>query len=184
MGTIIYQAPEQMSDASYGKAVDLWATGMIMYELLTKGGHPFIGDDIHKFERIKIEEYRQLLSSKWNKFKASKSIKHISKLAKHLLNNLLDFRPNHRYNAYRALKHPWITRDQNDAIPLNVYQELQLKASLEDNDETKEINDSKFSRDKQKNAVISIEMFSDSKSDDSNKDSYNSEFNDSSKVNI
>ena len=110
-------------------------------------------------------------------------MKHISKLAKHLLNNLLDFRPNHRYNAYRALKHPWITRDQNDSIPLNVYQELQLKESLEYQNETKESSNSQLKRENYKQAVISIEMFSDSNSEDSQKDSYNSEFNDSSKVN-
>jgi cyclin-dependent kinase-like len=35
-GTLVYQAPEQMfGEVSYGKAIDLWATGLIMYELIT-----------------------------------------------------------------------------------------------------------------------------------------------------
>ena len=53
-----------MNDTSYGKAVDMWATGMIMYELLTKGGHPFLGDNIHQFDKMKIDEYKQMLNSK------------------------------------------------------------------------------------------------------------------------
>ena len=37
-------------------------------------------------------------------------------------------------------------------------------------------------KEKKNNAVISIDMFSDSENEESQKDSYNSEFNDSSKV--
>ena len=135
-----------MNDNYYGKPVDIWATGMIMYEILTKGGHPFLGENIHQFQRIKIEEYKQMLNSKSTNFKPSKGLKHASKFAKHLLNNLLDFRPNRRFNAYRALRHPWITRNKNDAIPLNVYQELQLKSSLEQQDEDDEHENFQFKR--------------------------------------
>lgn len=39
-GTLIYMAPEQARQDHYGKPVDLWACGTIMYTLLNKGAHP------------------------------------------------------------------------------------------------------------------------------------------------
>jgi len=39
-------------------------------------------------------------------------------MGKHLINNLLDFMPNKRYSADVVLKHPWITRNSLDEIPL------------------------------------------------------------------
>jgi serine/threonine protein kinase len=39
-GTLVYQAPEQMDGGKvYGKPVDIWAVGFIMFELIT-GKHP------------------------------------------------------------------------------------------------------------------------------------------------
>lgn len=39
-GTLMFQAPEQALWVSYGKPVDVWAWGFIMYYLLTHGKHP------------------------------------------------------------------------------------------------------------------------------------------------
>lgn len=45
----MYQAPELINESpSYGKASDIWGVGMVLYELLSKGGHPILGKDIHK----------------------------------------------------------------------------------------------------------------------------------------
>lgn len=89
VGTIIYQAPEQMNEApSYGKAVDVWATGMIMYELLTKGGHPMLGRDIYKSVVMTVNEYKNVMNKDPVDFKISKHLKHVSKMAKSLLKNL------------------------------------------------------------------------------------------------
>ena len=126
VGTVIYQAPEQMQSISYGKAVDIWAVGMIMYELLTKGGHPELGDNIHEKVDMSIEDYIELITNIDSSYKiAGKLIKNFSKLSKNLIRNLWNPKPYRRYNAQRALKHPWITRNENDQIPLNVYEELQ-----------------------------------------------------------
>ncbi len=39
-GTLLYQSPEQLKgDNYYGKSIDIWATGVVLYELLT-GQHP------------------------------------------------------------------------------------------------------------------------------------------------
>jgi serine/threonine protein kinase len=39
-GTIFYQAPEMHDNNGYGKKVDLWALGIVVYEMLT-GMKPF-----------------------------------------------------------------------------------------------------------------------------------------------
>ena len=39
-GTRLFQAPEQAMSLSYGKPVDVWAVGIIMYYLLSFGKHP------------------------------------------------------------------------------------------------------------------------------------------------
>lgn len=99
VGTIMYQAPEQMSETpSYGKAADMWAVGMIMYELLSKGGHPILGEDIHQHIRLTVDQYKEKMNKNQVKLKYPRSFKNMSKLAKNLLKNLCDFRPNHRYN--------------------------------------------------------------------------------------
>jgi serine/threonine protein kinase len=57
-GTVVYMAPEQTMMQPYGKSVDIWAIGIIMYELLT-GHHPFWkkGMDKLKFKQ-KMEQLK------------------------------------------------------------------------------------------------------------------------------
>ena len=40
MGTILYMAPEQATGQRYGKRIDAWAVGIIVFQMLT-GKHPF-----------------------------------------------------------------------------------------------------------------------------------------------
>ena len=46
--------PEQLLKQEYSKSVDIFATGIIMYMLLTGGGHPLY--DSKKFE---VNKYKQ-----------------------------------------------------------------------------------------------------------------------------
>jgi len=45
-------------------------------------------------------------------------------LAKDFFLNLCRYPPSQRYDATTALQHPWITRNDNDEIPLNHQQEF------------------------------------------------------------
>lgn len=36
-GTLLYMSPEQVTKQSYAKKVDIWACGIIMYQLLSQG---------------------------------------------------------------------------------------------------------------------------------------------------
>lgn len=69
-GTLVYQAPEQMAGGQrYGKPVDIWAVGFIIYELIA-GKHPMWekGDD-NKAYRHKALKFKGLrYGRKFNKF--------------------------------------------------------------------------------------------------------------------
>lgn len=54
-GTIIYMAPEVVAGNhnEYTRSVDIWATGVIMYEILTGGKHPlfdYISDNNESYK--------------------------------------------------------------------------------------------------------------------------------------
>ena len=61
-GTVIYMAPEVIAhNYEYTKSVDIWATGIIMYELLTGGRHPLYlhsedNRDTYKKKLLQIDE--------------------------------------------------------------------------------------------------------------------------------
>ena len=109
-GTYIYMAPEEIERKSYYISVDIWSIGIIMYMLLNDCKHPF-------YDEKKQESKEEYI----NKIKNKNSlifINKISYMAKHLLKKLLEPNPTCRYTAANALKHPWITRNCEDEIPL------------------------------------------------------------------
>jgi serine/threonine protein kinase len=126
VGTLIYQAPEQMKSTSYGKKADIWAIGMIMYEILTKGGHPLLGLDFYNNLDMSVDEYKKKISKLSSHDGIVQPNDAISELALKLLQNMLSLSPNVRYTSHRVLKHPWVTRDMEAQIPLNMYEEMQL----------------------------------------------------------
>lgn len=63
-GTVVYMAPEiVVHKHEYTKSVDIWATGIIMHEVLTGGRHPLYvpkEDNVESYRNklMKIEEFK------------------------------------------------------------------------------------------------------------------------------
>ncbi|KAK6301864.1 hypothetical protein J4Q44_G00279170 [Coregonus suidteri] len=97
-GTPGYLSPEVLRKDPYGKPVDIWACGVILYILLV-GYPPFWDEDQHKlYQQIKAGAY-DFPSPEWDT---------VTPEAKNLINQMLTINPSKRITADQALKHPWI----------------------------------------------------------------------------
>lgn len=97
-GTPGYIAPEILEGQGYGKEVDYWSIGVILYTLLC-GLPPFNEEqNAYLFEKIKKAEYG-FPSPQWD---------HVSDLAKDLISKLLVTEPENRLSADEILEHPWL----------------------------------------------------------------------------
>ncbi|KAM8894551.1 serine/threonine-protein kinase 33 isoform 2-T8 [Spinachia spinachia] len=110
-GTLIYMAPEVMSDRGYSQWCDVWSIGVVMYILLC-GEPPFLSKtrtNLLKEIMAKEVTFHQPI---WGK---------VSDAAKNLLTCLLKADPAYRMSANQLLENPWITGDTNvPAMPTNV----------------------------------------------------------------
>nr|CAB3227500.1 calcium/calmodulin-dependent protein kinase type II delta chain [Phallusia mammillata] len=101
-GTPGYLSPEVLRRLPYGKPVDLWACGVILYILLV-GYPPFWDDDQHRlYAQIKDGVY-DFPSPEWDT---------VTKEAKDLIQRLLNTNSNERITATEALRHPWISSER------------------------------------------------------------------------
>lgn len=96
-GTLAYVAPEVLTGQGYGKGVDLWSVGVIMY-LILRGRLPFDDED----EEALIEKTKEGIipfgHAIWDE---------ISPEAKDLVRGLLRVDPEERLNIDQVLNHPW-----------------------------------------------------------------------------
>ncbi|XP_017877726.1 calcium/calmodulin-dependent protein kinase type II alpha chain isoform X19 [Ceratina calcarata] len=104
-GTPGYLSPEVLRKEPYGKPVDIWACGVILYILLV-GYPPFWDEDQHKlYAQIKAGSY-DYPSPEWDT---------VTPEAKNLINQMLTVNPSKRITASDALKHPWICQRERVA---------------------------------------------------------------------
>lgn len=97
-GTILYMAPEQATGQRYGKRIDMWAIGIIAFQLLT-GRHPFYvnqDDESSYINRISKHPLDVLMMRGLKKF-------NVSELAKSFIKRLLARSISDRYRVYEAL---------------------------------------------------------------------------------
>ncbi|XP_033097094.1 calcium/calmodulin-dependent protein kinase type II delta chain-like isoform X2 [Anneissia japonica] len=104
-GTPGYLSPEVLRKEAYGKPVDMWACGVILYILLV-GYPPFWDEDQQKLYNIIKHGKYDYPSPEWDT---------VTHEAKDLINRMLTIDPNRRITASEALKHAWIANRERVA---------------------------------------------------------------------
>ena len=113
-GTVIYMAPEILLKRNYDILVDSFSAGIVLYILCSGGMHPFYSP-----KKSRKEYISQLISQKCLcKFSLQMPL-----LARNLFLKLCKFETMNRYEPYKALNHPWITRCTKSQIPMTLIEE-------------------------------------------------------------
>ncbi|XP_037946441.1 serine/threonine-protein kinase GL21140-like [Teleopsis dalmanni] len=94
-GTPLYMAPEMLSMDGYGKEIDVWATGVVLYYMVFKAA-PFDDDD------------EQLLHEKISVGEFCYPETEVSADCKNLIENLLQIDPRTRFTCDKILNHNWM----------------------------------------------------------------------------
>lgn len=110
-GTPDYMSPETFSVDGYGKPLDIWSCGIILYILLF-GGSPF-GDIDDENKLIDSIKHHPII------FPTSEKGDEASPAVKDLVNKMLCKHPKYRITASEALKHPWIRHREREASTAN-----------------------------------------------------------------
>ncbi|KAA8537485.1 hypothetical protein F0562_027093 [Nyssa sinensis] len=100
VGSAYYVAPEVLQ-RNYGKEIDVWSAGVILYILLS-GGPPFWAETEKGIFDSILEGNLDIQSSPWPS---------ISSSAKDLVKKMLVKDPKRRITAAQALEHPWFRKD-------------------------------------------------------------------------
>nr|GEU75532.1 calcium-dependent protein kinase 19-like [Tanacetum cinerariifolium] len=98
VGTAFYVAPEVLRRQSYGKEVDIWSAGVILYMLLT-GAPPFYGDKESEIFDAVLKAEPDMVSYPWPL---------ISENAKNLVKSMLSVHPKNRPTAAAVLNDQWL----------------------------------------------------------------------------
>ena len=125
-GTLSYVAPEVLKGAGYGKQVDLWSAGVILYVML-RGKLPF-DSTIKKDKTILI---RKVIAGRFSM--RNEIWKGISNGCKDLIVRLLTVDPQKRISAQNALKHSWF-----DSLRVNP-NDLTSVPETQNNEKTKSL---------------------------------------------
>lgn len=98
VGTSFYIAPEIIGRRDYGKEVDLWAFGVLLYITLS-GQFPFYGEDEEEYYASVVQQEVEFPEEDW---------KHVSEDAKDFIRGMLEKEPKKRMTAVESLKHRWV----------------------------------------------------------------------------
>ncbi|XP_049583316.1 peripheral plasma membrane protein CASK isoform X26 [Syngnathus scovelli] len=109
VGTPHFMAPEVVKREPYGKPVDVWGCGVILFILLS-GCLPFYGTKERLFEAICKGKYK-MNPRQWSQ---------ISESAKDLVRRMLMLDPAERITVYEALNHPWLKERDRYAYKIHL----------------------------------------------------------------
>lgn len=107
-GTVVFMSPEIINKQSYDMTVDIWAAGIILYILCSGGKHPIF------YYGMESDRYLEIFNSK-NSFSFPDNF---ALLARNLFLKMCKFNKQYRYDCFKCLRHPWITRNPSSDIPL------------------------------------------------------------------
>ncbi|KAJ3159810.1 hypothetical protein HDU86_001462 [Geranomyces michiganensis] len=107
-GTPHYVAPEILRQSGHGKAVDMWAIGVITYVLLC-GYTPFYEGE----QQSNAALFQAILQCEYEFDRAYWS--EISQDAKDFIRSLLVVDPTRRATVQQALQHPWLETTESNA---------------------------------------------------------------------
>lgn len=117
VGTPHFMAPEMVKGEDYGKPVDMWGCGVMMF-ILISGCLPFYGTRERLYESIVAGQYK-MNPRQWD---------HVSASCKDLIGRMLTCDPNARITVYECLNHPWIKERERYAPKTHLHQSVeQLK---------------------------------------------------------
>lgn len=97
-GAPLFLAPETILEDMIGQAVDMWASGVILFILLA-GYPPFWSSSDEKLLLSILQGHYTMPSPYWD---------NVSSEAKDLVQRLLVVEPSKRLTASEALSHPWL----------------------------------------------------------------------------
>lgn len=101
VGTGCYMAPEVIDSRGHGKPVDIFATGVVMFRVLT-GRLPFRGMTLQECYKQAMGEKADFNSKEW---------KGISQEARTLCRSMLSADPTQRPSTAEAIQHEWFEFD-------------------------------------------------------------------------
>lgn len=133
-GTLSYVAPEVLLQKPYGKEVDCWSLGVIVYLLLSRV-LPFDDEDDKEIARQTIQDAPDFSFHPWER---------VSQAAQDVCKTLLDKNRYKRANLESALNMEWfsefkeVSKARRDASPENKFQAYSL-TSTNDNEIQAEI---------------------------------------------
>jgi serine/threonine protein kinase len=93
-GTYEYMAPEMIFRSEYDYRVDVWAVGVLLYELL-HGTAPFKGKSIEEVQESMLKGCYEINPK-------------LSDSVKHLIEQILQFKPEERLSLEAISQHPWM----------------------------------------------------------------------------
>lgn len=99
-GTVDYVAPELIYQEPYDEKIDIWAVGILSYELLT-GSAPFTGQN-------EKDTYSNITNLD---LQCNEIYENVSAEAKDFITKILVSVPSKRMSLQEMLKHPWLRGD-------------------------------------------------------------------------
>ncbi|KAL9559786.1 hypothetical protein MBANPS3_000261 [Mucor bainieri] len=113
-GTIMYAAPELLESKGYGKEIDIWSLGVLLFTALASSTpFPQVGDNGKEEDRQRLKEQIKVGKLDYS----SPAWKEISEDAKDLINNMIMVDTTKRFSIQQVIEHKWMkTMESKEAL--------------------------------------------------------------------